>query len=49
MQDVFTALNKQCLSYSLSEGKTIAIDGTKINAWNSKDRTYTTDTVEKYH
>ncbi len=28
-------------------GKTIAINGTKINAWNSRDRNYRKDTVEK--
>ena len=47
MKDVFTAFNKQCLSDGLFVGKTIAIDDTKIKAWNSRDRTYTRDTVEK--
>ena len=47
MKAVFTAFNKQCLSDGLFAGKTIAIDGTKIKAWNSRDRTYRRDTVEK--
>ena len=47
MKGVFTAFNKQCLSDGLFGGKTIAIDGTKIKAWNSRDRNYRKDTVEK--
>ena len=47
MKNVFTAFNKQCLSDGLFGGKTIAIDGTKIKAWNSRERTYTKNTVEK--
>ena len=47
MKNVFKAFNKQCLSDGLFGGKTIAIDGTKIKAWNSRERTYTKDTVEK--
>ena len=47
MKGVFSAFNKQCLIDGLFGGKAIAIDGTKIKAWNSRDRTYTKDTVEK--
>ena len=47
MKNVFTAFNKQCLSEDLFGGKAIAIDGTKIKAWNSRDRNYGRDSVEK--
>ena len=47
IKSVFSAFNKQCLIDGLFGGKTIAIDGTKIRAWNSRDRTYRRDTVEK--
>ncbi|MDA8054895.1 MAG: IS1182 family transposase [Thermoplasmatales archaeon] len=47
MKGVFKAFNEQCLGNDLFGGKTIAIDGTKIKAWNSRDRNYRRDTVEK--
>lgn len=47
MKLVFTAFNKQSLIGGLFGEKTIAIDGTKIKAWNSRDRTYTKDIAEK--
>ena len=35
------------MSDDLFGGKAVVIDGTKIKAWNSRDRTYARDTVEK--
>ena len=46
MKGVFRSFNEQCLKEGLFGGKTVAIDGTKIKAWNSRDRSYTKEFVD---
>ena len=46
MRGVFRSFNEQCLKEGLFGGKTVAIDGTKIKAWNSMDRSYTKEKIE---
>ncbi len=47
MKGIFRSFNEQCRADGLFGGKTIAVDGTKIKAWNSMDRAYRKDTVNK--
>ena len=46
MKGVFKAFNEQCLSEGLFGRKRVAIDGTKIKAWNSRERSYTKEFVD---
>ncbi len=47
IKGVFRSFNEQCISDGLFGGKTVAIDGTKIKAWNTRERSYRKETVEK--
>ncbi len=47
MKKVFMAFNKMCMEQDLFGRKTVAIDGTKVKAWNARDKTYTKDNVDK--
>ena len=46
MKGVFRSFNKQCLSEGLFGRKRVAIEGTKIKAWNSRERSYTREFVD---
>ena len=46
MKEVFRAFNTMCMEQDLSGRKTIAIDGTRVRAWNARDKTYTRDNVD---
>ena len=47
MKRVFRAFNTMCMEQDLFGRKTVAIDGTKVKAWNARDKTYTRDNVDK--
>ena len=47
VKGVFKSFNKRCMEEGLFGGRTVAIDGTKVKAWNSRDRSHRKDTVEK--
>ena len=47
MKKVFMAFNRMCMEQDLFGRKTVAIDGTKVKAWNARDKTYTKDYVDK--
>jgi transposase len=47
MKKVFMAFNRMCMEQDLFGRKTVAIDGTKVKAWNARDKTYTKDNVDK--
>ena len=47
MKGVFKEFNSMCMEQDLFGKKSVAIDGTKVKAWNARDKTYTKDNVNK--
>lgn len=47
MKSVFMEFNTYCMEQGLFGGKTIGIDGTKIKAWNSRERNHNRKVIEK--